>query len=409
MSFNWRVYKALNTDLLFNTQIEFERHYLEYGRKERRLFSIFSQYPDFNHKDYQENYKDLKLYNKTDLEIHWILVGKKEGRTYKKISNWIYIISGIGIGGTNKYIKDLVSYYGINIKIINNRKQLETYKFVSKDIIIVQQLLFTDIRPDDLISIKINRHCKIIIVLHDFSWLNKNIYNASQNIHHTGYLKKSCEVIPQVNNLFKIVDNIICPSNFVYQQYIKNIDSDKFIIVNHSDYKCDMNRIVVPKITNSINIGVFHDVSVVKGSEYVSYLMSTYKLFNNITINYFVVDVTVDKYKEDQFFQILTKYNIHGLLLLNKYGETWCYLLTKYLFSGIPILYNNIGSFRERINKTENHFSVGDTDGAIDISRLNKGYEDMLKYIVDNGKLGKRIWTDGAELNRPEFYVNLFR
>jgi hypothetical protein len=168
-----------------------------------------------------------------------------------------------------------------------------------------------------------------------------------------------------------------------------------------------MNRILVPKVTNTINIGVFHNVSEVKGSEYVSYLMKTYSSFRGTSINYFIVGVTIGNYKEDQFFQLLNKYNIHGLFLLNKYGESWCYLLTKYLFSGLPILYNNIGSFRERITPLENRFSVGDTDGMIDITRLCKRYEDMLNYIMINSN-GKRVWTDSDELIKPEFYTKLF-
>lgn len=409
MSFNWRVYKALNPDLTFNTQVEFERHYLEFGRKERRPFSIYSQYPDFNYKNYQENYKDLNYYGKIDLEIHWALTGRKEGRTYKKVLKWIYIICGIGIGGTSKYIEDLVSYYGIHIKTINNRKELGTYNFLSTDIILVQQLLFTDIRPDDLTYIKQTKRPKIIIILHDFSWLNRNIYNGSQGIQHTCYLNNVNEVIPQVNNLFKTVDNVVCPSKFVYQQYIKRINSDRYIVVNHTDYKCDMNRIVVPKVSDSINIGVFHSISEIKGSEYVTYLTKTYRMFNGVRINYFIVGVNIDSYKEDEFFKLLTKHNIHGLLLLNKYAETWCYLLTKYLFSGLTILYNNIGVFKERITQLENHFSVGEIDGKIELLKLNRGFEEMLKYITTNGTMGKRIWTDGATLVRPDFYIELFR
>jgi hypothetical protein len=409
MSFNWRVYKALNPDLTFNTQVEFERHYLEYGRKERRPFSIYSEYPDFNYKNYQENYKDLNYYGKIDLEIHWMLVGRKEGRTYKKVLNWIYIITGVNIGGTSKYISDLVTYYGIHTKIINNRKELGLYNFLPTDTILVQQLLFTDIRPDDIIYIKQTKKPKIIIILHDFSWFNRNIYNGNQNIQHTCYLNSANEVISQVNSLFKTVDNIVCPTKFVYQEYNKRIISDKYVVVNHTDYKCDMNRILVPKVTDSINIGVFNSISDIKGSEYVSQLMKTYKMFNGFRINYFVVGVNIESYKEEDFFKLLNKYNIHGLLLLNKYAETWCYLLTKYLFSGLSILYNNIGSFKERITKLENRFTVGETDGQIEIIKLNKGFEDMLNYIMNNGRMGKRIWTDGATLIRPDFYIELFR
>jgi hypothetical protein len=195
----------------------------------------------------------------------------------------------------------------------------------------------------------------------------------------------------------------------MYDEYSKRIDNNNFIIVPHTDYKCDINRIVVPKVTNTINIGVFHSPSIVKGSEYVEYLMNKYRSFDGLSINYYVVGATINSYNEDEYFQLLQNYNIHGLLLLNKYGESWCYLLTKYLFSGLSILYNNIGSFKERIEPFENHFSVGETDGLIEIDKLDAGYEKMLKYITTNGKQGKRVWIDGATVDKPDFYTNLFR
>jgi hypothetical protein len=408
MSLNWRIYKILNPDLKFGTQIEYERHYLEYGKRERRPCSIYSFYPDFDYKQYQLNYVDLKYYNKPDLEVHWISVGSKEYRTYKRVLKWIYIIDGVKLGGTKKYIEDLVKYYGINIRLLSCKLDLSKYNINTYDVVLVQQLAFTNITPIDLLEFKKVRNPKIFIILHDFSWLNKNIYNTGNNIQHICYTNPNNDVIDPVRVLFNTVEAIICPSKFIYDEYSKKISNKRLIIAPHTDYKCDMNRILVPKVTNTINIGVFHTISEVKGSEYVSYLMTKYKDFNGKHIKYYVVGVTIGNYNEDEYFKLLTKYNIHGLLLLNKYGEAWCYLLTKYLFSGLPILYNNIGSFRERITPLENRFSVGELDGRIDVDRLNKGYKDMLNYIIDNGREGKRVWVDGAKLEKPEFYVNLF-
>ncbi len=408
MGFNWRIYKILNPDLKFNTRIEYERHYNEHGKREGRKCSVYNLYPDFDHRQYQNNYFDLYYYSIFDLEVHWITNGIQQRRTYKKILKWIYIVNSVNIGGTSKYINDLITYYYINIRTIKCKKELNMYSFKPDDIIIIQQLAFTDITPDDLIRVKINKHPRMFLILHDFTFFNKNIYNTCNEIQHKSYINTVNDVIPQVHSLFKVVNNVICPSKFIYDEYSKRINNINFIIVNHTDYRCDMNRILVPQIKNVINIGVFHIISEVKGSEYISYLMKKYIAYKGLRINYYAVGITIGTYKEEQFFELLKKYNIHGLLLLNKYGESWCYLLTKYLFSGLPILYNNIGSFKERIKPLENRFSVGDRDGMIDMGKLNRGYEDMLNYIIINGKAGKRVWIDGVELNKPEFYVKLF-
>jgi hypothetical protein len=407
MPFNWRIYKELNPDLTFSSKDEYERHYLEHGKKERRLFNIYDFYPDFNYTQYRLNYKELESYSISDLEFHWITIGCKEGRIYNNVLKYIYIIDGVKIGGTKKYIDDLVKYYGINIRIISNKSELNKCNINENDIVLVQQLSFTDIRPDDLIEFKKIKRPKMFIILHDFSWLNKNIYNTSNNIQHICYINTVNEIIPQVHNLFRVVDSIICPSRFIYDEYSKRLNNTNFTIVPHTDYKCDIDRIVVPKISTNINIGVFHIRSAVKGSEYVGYLMNKYKVFRGLPINYFVVDNNIKSYNEDEYFELLQKYNIHGLLLLNKYGESWCYLLTKYLFSGLSILYNNIGSFKERIKPLENHFSVGEKDGLIELDKLDIGYEEMLNYIITNGKEGKRVWSDEAIVAKPEFYTKL--
>ena len=44
-------------------------------------------------------------------------------------------------------------------------------------------------------------------------------------------------------------------------------------------------------------------------------------------------------------------------MYLNKYGETWCYSISKALKTGLPILYNNIGAFEERI-KPNNYYKI---------------------------------------------------
>ena len=47
--------------------------------------------------------------------------------------------------------------------------------------------------------------------------------------------------------------------------------------------------------------------------------------------------------------QVIKNNKIHALLYLNKYGETWCYSLSKAIKTGLPILYNNLGAFKERL------------------------------------------------------------
>ncbi len=53
--------------------------------------------------------------------------------------------------------------------------------------------------------------------------------------------------------------------------------------------------------------------------------------------------------------------------------------------SGLPILYNNIGAFKERIPKREHYFIVYDDENLMnDIEKLYLIFENMINYIINN-------------------------
>jgi hypothetical protein len=62
---------------------DFEKHYINNGKKENRHYSIYQPYPDFNIISYRKNNKDLQYMSKGQLEIHWIKYGRYESRIYK--------------------------------------------------------------------------------------------------------------------------------------------------------------------------------------------------------------------------------------------------------------------------------------------------------------------------------------
>jgi hypothetical protein len=407
MSFHPEIYKLLNPDLTnkLRTPKDYYRHYILYGKAEGRHINISNLYPDFNHTIYRNNYSELHRLNNIDLELHYLQYGKKEGRVYDiDISKKrIYIVTNISVGGTSKYVKDLITNSNnVDVIIIDNRQKLYSYIYNNKDYIMIQQLINTNISPLHLIEIKNKYSCKMIITVHDFSWFNRNVNTMIRFCPHRMYLY-NVNILKLVKDLFSIVDMVIHPTRFTYDEYSKRLDNSNFRIVPHID-KGIVHRLYIPIVTNVINIGILHPISIYKGSEYVNYLMNNYKSYKNIMIKYYAVDITLPKYKEEQFSDLLVRYNIHGMLLLNKWGETWSYLLTKSLNSGLSILYNNIGAYKYRIEEKENRFIVGNTDNNIDINNLRDGYERMLEYLVENGREGKRQWLKGEELVIDNIY-----
>jgi hypothetical protein len=137
-----------------------------------------------------------------------------------------------------------------------------------------------------------------------------------------------------------------------------------------------------------------------KGKESVEYLKKNFTSYKGFKINYLIINDKIPPYHENEFFQITKKYNFHGLFYLNKWGETWCYCLTKGLASGLPILYNNYGSFKERIPQQENYFKVNEFEEKYyDFDHLGSRFIDFLEYIIKNN--GKN-----TEINvNPQFEI----
>jgi len=410
MSFDWIVYRELNTDLAksgLRTQRDYEWHFSVHGKKEGRYHLIQQVYDDFDWISYRNNYSDLSGLSKSSVEAHWLQYGDKEGRVYTKIlRKVIYVLVNIKSGGTDKYVKDLLKYLDANIIVIASKQELNKINFNKNDILLVQQLLHIDVKAGDVLAVQKKYGCKMIICIHDFFWLNVDIYDLTDFCAHRVYMYTN-SVMPEIIELFESADIVIHPTKFTYDEYSKKMSNKNFKIVPHIDYRCDIDRVFVPKVENTINIGVLNQNTEVKGEEYVDLLMTTYKAYNEKIINYYIVNVTIGQYKESEFFTVLGNYNIHGILLLNKWGETWSYLLTKVLISGLPILYNNIGSYRYRIKDGENKFKVGEKDGDIDLTSLWLHYENMLNYILKKGSKEMSATEYQLEIDKPNFYVEL--
>lgn len=88
--FNWITYKKLNLDLQhagLKTKQEFEKHWINYGKAERRKCSIdlSKEYPNFNWLHYKKLNPDLVLAgleSKDEIEDHFIEYGRIENRPY---------------------------------------------------------------------------------------------------------------------------------------------------------------------------------------------------------------------------------------------------------------------------------------------------------------------------------------
>jgi hypothetical protein len=332
-------------------------------------------------------------------DFPYLLPNDSKSKNSEKIMNVgnssnIFFITNIKSGGSYKYMDDFINHYtNNNIVTISDKSNLINNSYSPNDIIMVQQLLFTDIKPNDIINLKYKFGCKIIICIHDFCWFASNsneINEQPSKIYQNGYLKSISKIHHSIKKLFNIASLVIHPSKFTFENYSRYFCSNNFILQKHNDINIDYSTKRVPLIiNNTINIGNIQEFMEYKGSENIELLMEKYKFYKGYNINFLCVGVNTPKYDESNWYSYIIEHNFHCLLHLNKFGETYSYCLTKSINSGLPILYNNIGALKERIPDNRLHY-IKVTDSEIEYFNSNllfTQFEKMLNYIIENNGL----------------------
>lgn len=309
-------------------------------------------------------------------------------------NNKVFIINNNLAGGSYKWLKDIEKL--INITKITNLNELNNILFNcinSKNIIIlINSLLHMDITIQDILNLHNKYKFKIILPIHDVYWLSNpsNTYNFKiHNIYLTQNLKSSIQ--PIITKFINICSKIIFPSKFIFDIYNNNLNLNLNNVIQHNwiDYNVNIkfNYDFMP-LDNIINIGVLVEPSETKGEEQINYLIKKYYNFKKYKINILRTGFEIPYYEDniESFLNHIQIYKIHGLFLLNKWGETWCYALTKYLISGLPILYNNIGSFKERIPKNIDKYIINNNNESeyYNFNKLDNNFKKLLTYIIKN-------------------------
>ena len=295
----------------------------------------------------------------------------------------IYYICKNKAGGSWKYLLDIFSVYKfkkfIEIESINT-------EIVYGSILIIQSFLFTNFDLSKLLQKIEDHNLEVIIPIHDFYWLCLPLPKQYDNNVHKIYLNK-IYLNKNVKKLFNISKNVICPCNFILEEYKKYIEDANYIVIPHIDLHNDYKINSYNEIKNDIiNIGILHAFSEYKGQELYELLMEKITHFKNYKINYLITGVSIPEYTEHNFYKYTEDYNIHGFLFLNKWGESFCYSLTKAINTGLPIFYNNIGSFKERLPEKCNYFKniLNNQNEFYDTDKLFENYTNFLEHIINH-------------------------
>tara|TARA_Y100000780_G_scaffold179369_1_gene164811 strand:- start:119238 stop:124442 length:5205 start_codon:yes stop_codon:yes gene_type:complete len=329
----------------------------------------------------------------------------------KCINKNVYIIGKDIGGGGSKYVNDLLKYYK-NYNFIRVTSNGELKKIEKNSIVMFQHVLFTDIEIENLVDIIKNKNFEHYFCIHDFMWLNDKVQRKWEFNCHANYISFNGKINKNIYELMKLSKMIIHPSKFTKKIYEKYFVGNHRII-SHIDFSIYQENNFSMIKDNTIRIGILHSYSEYKGFELIE---AIYNKYNNCKIGEYIIKILrinyeLPKYDEIEFFDIVDKYHINGFMLLNKWGETWSYYLTKILLSGLPFIYNNFGAFKERITSNSHYKVVYNNESEFGINnKLFNEFENLIEYISSNKSQEKKLNLVNKNLviKSNQYYDSIF-
>jgi len=406
--FNWKIYDYLNKDINVNIDKTNKNdikqnsinHYLIHGYIENRRYKFENVPTDFNYKNYIKininclNYFLIKYNeNKDDDELYLnILEHYNNVGFYKKLSykieeditindlNTIIHITHNFDGGTNVYIDNLKKIYSIFEHIIINIfneniiKINDKYYYIDKlnilntRIVITHHLLYYD---TNISKCKINKniinkikYCnsKNILIVHDYCYLFPNTPNPIKNDD----LQPTINKIKNTKDLFSVFKKVFFNSVNCYNNYLKHVNIiENAVILNSVPDINFYNKRIFPMKKQIYNIGIIGDIGCQhKGRDLAKNIIETFKnnnlkhkfvIFGNYHIHFENLTIT-GKYNNNDIFKMIKDYDIDYFIFLSVFEETYSFTLSIALHTGLPIIYNNIGAYTERLINYNNCF-----------------------------------------------------
>ena len=340
-----------------------------------------------------------------------------------KLKTIVHISHNYG-GGTNQYINNIIKIYHeythiiVNLLddkycIINDNYYLINENiniFFENSIIFVHSLLYNNSDNEHKINFKIlnllkNNFSKKIMILHDYFLLFPTNPNPIKNLN----LVPKIENIKNAENILKIFDNLYFNSSNCYINFSKYFNIKNATILNSvpdiSFYPRKFNNIISKKTYNICimgDIGCDH-----KGFPLVNKIIKSLEddsNFNFIIIgnfhNTFKNLKVHGKYDNDDIFDLINMYDIDIFMFTSLFEETYSYTLSIAIHTGFPIIYNNIGSYPERLENYDFSFLFNETNYHNEIPIILKNITQGIDTTIKNKKM---IYKPVIYKNLPEF------
>ncbi len=405
--FNWINYINNYPDLQeagINNKGKAFIHWLNYGKNEGRIYknniekviidnNLYQNNQMFNWEKYIEDNPDIKaagINTKESVLSHYINYGEKEGRILDKIINDHYIIHithQFG-GGTMTYINNLISilteYKHIIIYINNNKSIINSIESYNIKYCFVHHSLYNGENGFEIATAFFNDIINIpkLFIVHDYFLLYPNNPNPLNK-----FMNENKPTTNNINNAINYLSNfnhVLFNSKSTYDNYIKNFKLDNFTIINNIPDIVIYNNRIFSKQKEQYNIALLgHIYAVHKGRDLAIKIIDLFKndnrfkfyIFGEFNYN-FPNLINCGKYDNDNIYKLLKANNIDMFLFLSTAEETYSFTLSIALHTGLPIIYNSIGSYKDRLCNYSNCYPFNEDE------YINT--KDIMENIVSN-------------------------
>ena len=389
------------------------------------------------------------------LLINKLNITYKSDNEYPLGNNTLILLShGLG-GGLSKYVSDILDNIDIlcsefkNYVIITNEKKYKNHSYIQYymgdniidilkyvefnnlilhiNIFTEKYITYTTSHISNIISkIKANSK-KIILTIHDFVWLfptNPNIMISQFNNMTLSNNEKD-----QLNVLFSSIDIIIFPTNYIKNLYINkglNVSHINFIIQSHNDI--DFTQVVpyYQSINDVIKIVYIGSLDQHKGYNYfillIKYLINikyqfkpklefhfigcgkpmTFNLPNYINIIYH------GRYDNNDIFKFINNIQPHLFVLCSIVYETWSYVCSIVLKTGLPIFYNEDVYGERLFHRCVNSCNVYSYKYTDSLSVVYNTFIECLNSLIHAPSKSYTVCDEQPKLHINDFYKNLY-
>jgi hypothetical protein len=417
--FDWKKYLILNPDLnQISDEKETINHYINFGFIENRKYNI--DIPnDFDWKNYLKLNLDLNQEtNCEDATLHYKNHGFFENRIYNNKKKIYHITHNFG-GGTNIYVENMCkifnNYNNIIIYILDDKLSVNNVEvnkteinniIINGHLLIVHHLIFIDANESKLkicnktLNFIKNIEMTKIFIVHDYFLFNPEKPNPIKNTNTILNREKQKEI----TDFLSIFDKVYFNSKNCYNNYIKNLSNiEKAHILNVVPDIFYYNKRIYPMKKKQYNIGIIGDISSDhKGFILSDKIISMFEYFES-KHNFIILGrsslkksnlLVTNVYENKNIFKMINNYDIDIFLFLSTFEETYSFTLSIAIHTGLPIIYNNIGSYTERLEHYNNCFPFTEDN-----------YENVYNIVTNIENSNDLIRTDK---NIDIIYPNLY-